>query len=89
MPQDLEITKRFDRIYRKKTSQEKARIQKTLAMLAENPRHPGLQVHRVLGTRGIWECYVDDSSRITFEHSSESVLILRNNCRHDAVLRRP
>jgi mRNA-degrading endonuclease YafQ of YafQ-DinJ toxin-antitoxin module len=89
MSSELEVTERFKRAFQRKTPQQRDRVRRTLRLLAENPRHSGLQTHRVHGASGVWECYVDRSARVTFEYGSESVLILRNNCGHDAVLRRP
>lgn len=88
MPYDLEFTQRFLRVYRRKTAERQKEIKRTLELLCDNPRHPGLQTHRIQGARGVWECYMNTSLRITFEYA-ESSMILRNNCTHDSVLRSP
>jgi hypothetical protein len=62
-------------------------IMRCVALLAEDPRHPGLHTHRVQGTRGVWEAYVDDANRITF-HYDDDRIVLRKNCNH-SILRRP
>jgi hypothetical protein len=62
-------------------------IARCLALLAENPRHPGLHTHRVQGSAGVWEAYVDSANRVTFHYDGPKI-VLRNNCNHD-ILRRP
>lgn len=89
VPNELELTKRFRKVYRKKTPDEQGKLDRTLRLLVADPQHPGLNTHRVLGTRGVWECYIDDSMRITFEYGAQSTLVVRNNCQHNAVLREP
>jgi len=56
--------------------------------LGENPRHPGLNVHRIQGTADIWEAYVDRGNRVTFRYDESGALVFLNHCNHD-VLRRP
>jgi hypothetical protein len=56
--------------------------------LGTDPRHPGLHTHRVGGTRGVWEAYVDDANRVTF-HWEGDTIVLRNNCRHEVISQRP
>lgn len=74
-------TNRFEKQYSKKTLDEKDKVDETLDILEQNPRHPGLHAHRIQGKKRIWECYIDDSMRITFEYG-KGCIILRNNCRH-------
>jgi len=85
---ELELTRTFIRKYRKKPPEQKEKLDKTLSLLETNPRHPGLHTHKVQGTPHIFECYMDDSYRVTFEYG-ENCILLRNNCKHKAVLRRP
>jgi hypothetical protein len=75
-------TNRFEKQYLKKTIDDQEKVDDTLKILDENPRYPGLHSHRVQGTKKIWECYIDDSMRITFEYG-KGCIILRNNCKHD------
>lgn len=82
----FDVTGAFERAYRRKTPQQQARVDRALERLAANPHHPGLQVHRVRGTAGVWECYVNGGARITFEFGPAGVIVLRNNCGHDAAL---
>jgi hypothetical protein len=64
-------------------------IAKCVALLGENPRHPGLQTHPVRGTRNpkVFEAYVDMKNRVTF-HWDGDTIVLRNNCHHD-IIKRP
>ena len=79
---EFERTNKFKRQYRRKPQNQKDKIKKTLKLLAQDIRYPGLHTSKVQGIDGIWECYVDDSMRITFEYG-KGCIILRNNCKHD------
>ena len=59
-------------------------IDRCIALLSVNPRHPGLHTHRVQGRRDVWEAYVDQANRVTFQYGADSI-ILRNNCSHDML----
>ncbi len=85
----FEPTERFRKMYRKKSQAQQQKVERALELLGDNPRHPGLETHRIRGTRSIWECYIDDSMRITFEYGPGSTIILRNNCNHDIVSKSP
>lgn len=80
-------TERFKRAYRKLSPENRKRARKAIRQLLENPRHPGLRVRRIKGTRGIWEARVSHSCRLTFEIQGDTYL-LRNIGEHDDVLRR-
>jgi hypothetical protein len=62
-------------------------IARCVELLADNPRHPGLNAHRMQGQPGVWEAYIDQANRITF-HYEDGKIVLRKNCNHD-ILRRP
>lgn len=78
----------FKKVYKKKPPEMQAAIQKCLRKLASDINLPGLNVHRVKGTNGVWEAYIDDGNRITF-HYDDRGIVLRNNCNHDILTRRP
>jgi len=83
---ELEITRNFARKYKKKSPEKQEKVEKTLRLLETDPHYPGLHTHKVQGTYGIFECYVDDTLRVTFQYGDNCIL-LRNSCEHDAVLR--
>jgi len=83
----LQATRRFRRAYRKLSPEDRKRVNRALRRIAKDPRHPGLQVKRMQGTRGIWEARASRSLRITFEMEGDA-LVLRNVGRHDEALRR-
>ena len=92
MPYQFRTTNRFKKAFKKKTLAHKELVERALENLSKDPRHPGLNVHKVQGTAGIWECYVNDAHRITFEYvegDADQWILLRNNCKHDTVLRPP
>ena len=84
-----DVTNNFKRRYNKKKDHNaRESIENTIRLLVENIRHPGLHTHKVKGTKNIFEAYINDSIRLTFQYG-EDKLILRNNCTHSSVLRNP
>jgi hypothetical protein len=77
----------FRRIARGKPPRLREAIARCVELLGDDPRHPGLHTHRVQGSRGVWEAYVDAGNRVTF-HWADGKIHLRNNCNHD-ILKRP
>ena len=80
---------RFEKVFKKKEPGMQAAILRCIKQLSENPRHPGLHAHRMQGTDGVWEAYVDDGNRLTFEYQDATTIVLRNNCNHDMLNRNP
>src|SRR5215207_2636704 len=85
---ELEIPPRFRRTSRKKAAPLREAIARCIQLLGDDPHHPGLHTHRVSGKKGVWEAYVDDANRVTF-HWDGPRIVLRNNCNHDILKRRP
>lgn len=81
-PIRLEILPRFKRATRRKTPAMRSSIDRCVVLLGENPRHPGLHTRRVQGRKGVWEAYVDQANRVTFQYGENSI-VLRTNCNHD------
>ena len=86
---DIVVPKKFRRVARGKPQHLRAAIERCIGLLVDNPRHPGLNVHRVQGTSNVWEAYVDKANRLTFHYDDEGRIVLRNNCNHDIVRRSP
>jgi mRNA-degrading endonuclease RelE of RelBE toxin-antitoxin system len=63
----IEFSETFKKLYKKLPGHIQDKINKQLCFLVANIRHPSLAVHQIEGTGGIWEAYVDDSYRFTFE----------------------
>ena len=84
---DIQITGRFERSFAKLTKAEMQAVQKALALLTENPRHPSLQVKKMQG-KNIWEVRSSKRLRMTFEMTGE-IIVMRNVGEHDKVLKRP
>lgn len=70
-------------------------LQKQLELLSNNPRHPSLQTHEIYNARGdygekIFEAYINNKYRFTWEYSLEKgEIILRNVDNHDDCLSSP
>ena len=84
---EIDIPKSFKKTVKKKEPVLQAAIARCIALLATDPRHPGLEAHRVQGFPGVWEAYVDRANRVTFHYDGPRI-VLRHNCNHD-ILRRP
>ena len=50
-----------------------------IRILADNPRHPGLNAHRLerIKAKNIWECYVTDGDRVIYEQDGELLRLWR------------
>ena len=79
---------RFRASYQQLPHAIQRKVDKQLRFLAENLRHPSLQVKRIKATEGLWEARVDLHYRMTFEVIGETIY-LRVVGNHDEVLRRP
>jgi hypothetical protein len=84
----VKLTERFVKQYLKLPHIIQKKVDKTLILLDTNFRLPGLRSHPVEGAPGIFEAYVDQKYRVTFERTGE-VLIIRNVDIHDDCLRSP
>lgn len=84
----IRTTERFDAKYECLSPTLRAKIKKALRLLDIDFRHPGLRSYRVTGYEGIYEAYVDDKYRMTYERRGD-VLLMRNIDSHDECLRNP
>ncbi len=84
----------FVRAYKRMTSRQpmlRARVERTLQQLAEDPLQPVLHSHKLKGElAGTWACTVDFSARILFElvqnpDSGEEEILLLTMGTHDEV----
>lgn len=64
------------------------KVDKQLQFLADNPRYPSLHTKRIRGTTNIWEARLDLHYRMTFEMSSDTI-VLRIVGHHDEALKNP
>ena len=84
----------FTRAFRRAVARRpglRARIERTLRQLADNPFHPSLHSHKLKGhLAGIWACTVDYNNRVLFEfvegsESEEDDIHLLTMGAHDEV----
>lgn len=87
-PMEIESEPSFRKRLQKKPREMQEAIIRCCQQLADDPTHPGLQSHRMQGHPGVWEAYVDAGNRVTF-HFADGRLVMRNNCNHDSLRRRP
>ncbi len=90
MTYHFEVPPNFKRVLKKKPQQMQDAVKATIEQLVTDPRHPGLQAHKMGGHPGVWEAYVDAGNRVTFHYSEDkTTIVLRNNCNHDMLRRNP
>jgi hypothetical protein len=65
-----------------------AKVDKALALLLANPRHPSLCVKKMQGRLGIWEARVDRQHRMTFRIEGD-LYVMRGVGKHDETLSKP
>ena len=76
-------TNSFLKDYRKLSEVIRARVDKQLTLLLENPRHPSLRFKRLKGT-GIFEIRIAKGYRLTLTYADQ-VLELRRVGTHDLL----
>ena len=84
----IEFSRRFVRQYGLLPLAIQRKVKKALRLLDADFRHPGLRSHPVEGAPGVFEAYVDQKYRMTFERHSDT-LVMRNVDNHDECLRNP
>lgn len=60
---------------------------RTVAQILEEPKNRGLNQHLLDRNARIWDVYISDAARITYQRDGDTI-IFRNNCRHDIIDRR-
>jgi mRNA interferase RelE/StbE len=80
----LSFTKTFIRDYQKLPRDLQETIDKQLALLLSNQRHPSLNIKKMNDSRGIWEGRVTYSYRFTFQ-IEDDVFVLRRVGTHDTL----
>ena len=76
-------TKPFDADFLLLSQKEQKQVLKALHFLANNPRHPSLQTHKIEDTEFI-EAYANMDIRIIFEWTSDTI-VLRAVGHHDIL----
>jgi hypothetical protein len=84
----IQLTERFIKQYNHLPKAIQLKVDKALAFLDADFRHPGLRSHPIESAPGVIEAYVDHKYRITFERHGDT-FILRNVDNHDECLRQP
>ena len=59
-------------------------ILKAVRQLRENPKHPGLHVHRLRGQAGVFGARVSQGDRLTFRWEGGTIVLL-NHCNHSIL----
>ncbi len=62
----IEFTERLKKDRRKLPKHIRRKFDKQIRLLAQNPRHPSLRIHKIRGSSNYWEFYIDDAHRCIF-----------------------
>jgi mRNA-degrading endonuclease YafQ of YafQ-DinJ toxin-antitoxin module len=86
------MTVRYTSMFRKQygglSDAIQRKVDKAIEFLDTDFRYPGLRSHPLKSHPGIFEAYVDDKYRMTFERQGDT-LIMRNVNNHDECLKNP
>ncbi len=83
----IETSPRFDREYSRLPQHLRARVDKQLALLLSDARHPSLRLKKTEGQDDVWEARVTQGYRFTFTIAG-GIYTLRRVGTHD-ILKRP
>ncbi len=84
----VRYTSKFRKQYGELSDVIQRKVDKAVELLDSDFRHPGLRSHPVRGHPSIFEAYVDDKYRMTFERQGDA-LIMRNVDNHNECLKNP
>lgn len=84
----VRYTSRFRKQYGELSDAIQGKVDKAIEFLDTDFRYPGLRSHPLKSHPGIFEAYVDDKYRMTFERQGDT-LIMRNVNNHDECLKNP
>ncbi len=79
-----QTTRPFDRDYAGLPETVKARVDKQLALLLADPRHPSLRLTKIRGAEDIWEARITRGYRMTLNIAGDTI-ILRRVGTHDIL----
>jgi addiction module RelE/StbE family toxin len=74
----------FERDFHALPKNLQARVEKTLRLIAENPRHPSLWAKKMHGAGDVWEASISMTYRITYRVAGDT-LVLRRVGTHDVL----
>lgn len=83
-PAQIKTTPSFRRQFQKKTPATQGAVARTLKLLGEDWRHPGLRTHRLQGRKDLFEARIDRGNRLTF-YWEGSTMWLQNTCKHSIL----
>ena len=73
----IQTTRPFDRDYARLPEEIKDRVDKQLALLLSNPRHPSLRLKKIRGTENIWELRITMGYRLTLQMAGDTFILRR------------
>lgn len=85
----IKLSRRFLDAYAALPADIRKKVDKALAFLKVNPRHPSLQTKPVKGYQGFYEARVDINYRMTYVRLPDDVVEMSYVDTHDKALRNP
>ena len=76
---------RFQKHYKKLSSEEKNQFKHKLSLFADNPFHPSLRVKRIQGTADLFEFSVNMDIRVIWFYEGKSLVALVDIGHHDVL----
>lgn len=73
----MEYTKRFAADFIRLETLLQRRTEQKITLLSNNPRHPSLQVKKMVNQKNIYEARIDIHNRLTFEIHEGYILMRR------------
>lgn len=77
------VTKDFESAFRRLLSQKQDIVRRKIAFLVQDTSHPSLKAHRLSRAgQNIWECYIDQGSRLLYEMQGQVLVLWRLGGHH-------
>jgi mRNA interferase RelE/StbE len=78
LPRSVRRTPAFQQNWQQLAPQQQRIVEQKIALLAANPRHPSLHVHRIKRQAAdqVWECYVSTTLRLLYQQQQQTLWLL-------------
>lgn len=78
LPRSVRRTPAFQQNWQQLPPAQQRIVEQKIALLAANPRHPSLRVHRVKRQAAdqVWECYVSTTLRLLYQQQQQTLWLL-------------
>ena len=81
----ITYSNKFQKHYKKLSTDEKKLVKRKVERLSENPMHPSLRSKRIRGTSDLFECSVNMDIRIIWYYEGDRMILLLDVGHHDVL----